>query len=229
MRRILSIIAVLLLSLGGACSTPTPAARPATQPSRRIALPVEFTVKQRTTHAIPGSEGRLLLTIDDITRDQVMASLAGDDGATVLAVRSMSPGDATPFRFGADEYKLTLKSLDNALLGGDAAAFVISDAAGTHLTEDARIDRLIQAIADLKGAGFIRNNAEYSAADAAEHLRTKRRAAGGDIKSAEQFISAIATKSSISGEPYQIRLPDGRLVPSAQYLRDRLAEMEKGR
>lgn len=94
------------------------------------------------------------------------------------------------------------------------------------LTEDAKIDRLIEAIARLRGATFVRNGAEHPAAEAADHLRAKRREAGAKITSALDFIESLASRSSVSGEPYLVRLADGTTLRVGDYLRFRLDELE---
>src|SRR5687768_16095098 len=161
-------VKLLLAIVAAACdrqSAAPPTTAPATpQLPKLTTVPVEVTVKQRSTTAVPGSDGRLLLTVDDVTRDQVMVSLAAaTDGAAeaLLPTRSMSPRDAARFAFGGVAYELTLKGLENALAGEDSATFVIATAStatttattattAASLTEKAKIERLIQAIADLE-------------------------------------------------------------------------------
>jgi hypothetical protein len=89
--------------------------------------------------------------------------------------------------------------------------------------EQKKIDYLIASIEALDGAVFIRNGSEHTAAKAADHLRLKLRNAGDRIQTAEQFIDALGTKSSMSGEKYRIRFKDGRVVESAQVFREKLA------
>jgi len=89
--------------------------------------------------------------------------------------------------------------------------------------EQHKIQYLINTIADLKDARFIRNGSEYDAQQAADHLRLKLRYAGDHVKTAEDFILYCATGSSMSGEKYRIKFADGRLVDSATFLRDKLA------
>jgi hypothetical protein len=190
-------------------------------------LPVEMTVKQRSTTVVPGSDGQLLLTVDDITRGQVMASFATVAGEAVLPPRSMSADEDATFRLGGSSYSLKLKEFNNALVGEDFASFVVSDSSGTTLTEEDKIEQLISAIAELQGATFIRNGAEHTAAEAADHLRMKWRAAGDEIATAEQFIEAIASKSSTSGQPYQIRMADGEVMEAGEFLRKRLGEINE--
>lgn len=70
---------------------------------------------------------------------------------------------------------------------------------------------------------FVRNGKAYPVADAADHLRRKQQAARKDL-SPEQFIEQIASKSSISGEPYLIRCKDLADEPSGPWLRRALKE-----
>jgi hypothetical protein len=188
-----------------------------------LKVPLEITVKQRTTTFVPGSDNRLSLTIDDVTRNQVMVSLATDGGDVNLPTRSMSPDDMALFKFGENEYSLTLNELDNALVGDDVAKFSIAGPSEGGLSEQGKIEQLIEAVAKLDGATFIRNDTEHSAAEAAEHLRTKWEAARDQITTARQFIDEIASKSSLTGEPYQIRFADGKTVTASEFFNQRLA------
>jgi len=95
--------------------------------------------------------------------------------------------------------------------------------------EQARIDRLIDAVAQNKHCRFIRNGTDYSPANAAEFLRQKLRFRGGRVKTVHDFIDQIATKSSTTGEIYKVRLADGREVSSADFLRAELTRIEAAR
>jgi hypothetical protein len=95
-----------------------------------------------------------------------------------------------------------------------------------RLTEQQKIQALISSIETLKGAVFIRNGSEYDGKKAADHMRAKLRYAGDKIQTAEEFIDELASKSSMSGRPYQIRLPDGRTVNSADYFHAELRKLE---
>jgi hypothetical protein len=94
--------------------------------------------------------------------------------------------------------------------------------------EQQKIAYLINSVATLEGATFIRNGTEYDAARAADHMRLKLRFAGSRVKTAEDFITCCGTGSSVSGTKYTIRLHDGRVVDSATYLHGKLAEYEAG-
>ncbi|MEQ9364627.1 MAG: DUF5329 family protein [Leptospirales bacterium] len=94
------------------------------------------------------------------------------------------------------------------------------------LTEAQKIDLLIQRV-ETSGGTFVRNGSEHSAEAAAAHMRLKLSRAGSVIKTAENFIQYIATKSSFTGVAYRIKFPDGREYKSADWLRARLAEIER--
>lgn len=87
-----------------------------------------------------------------------------------------------------------------------------------------KIDYLIQSIATLQNATFVRNGIEYDAPRAADHLRMKLRFAGNRVKTAEDFIVNCATASSASAQKYQIKFQDGHVVEAATYLRNKLTD-----
>jgi len=72
------------------------------------------------------------------------------------------------------------------------------------------------------GCEFYRNGSWYDSKRAQAHLRDKYQmlAASDQINTAEDFIEKAATKSSLSGRPYQIRCGGGEAVTSNQWLRD---------
>lgn len=96
------------------------------------------------------------------------------------------------------------------------------------LTEAQKIEYLINSIGKLKGATFIRNGSDHDATEAASHLRRKVNYVGDNLKTVEQFISEIASKSSWSGKAYQIKLSDGKLVTSEEFLKNQLKKLLAG-
>jgi len=90
--------------------------------------------------------------------------------------------------------------------------------------ENRKIAYLIASIENMKGAKFIRNGTEHDGKEAAEHLRSKLKSAGGKVKNADDFIRLCASRSIISGKYYTIRLSDGRIIGSEQYFREKLRE-----
>ncbi len=94
--------------------------------------------------------------------------------------------------------------------------------------EKARIKFLIHEVEQVQGS-FIRNGREYLPAEAGAHLKMKLDRATGswfapdkDQWTAELFIEKIASKSSISGKPYQIKFNNGQTVDAGEWLRERL-------
>ena len=91
------------------------------------------------------------------------------------------------------------------------------------------IEALIVRVEHADGVVFIRNGSEYSATEAAAHLRRKLAAAHGRITTAEQFIDTIAARSSMTGIAYRVRFADGREIDSAAWLRQLLRELRAER
>lgn len=94
------------------------------------------------------------------------------------------------------------------------------------LSEKAKIELLIKSISDLKGATFIRNGSSHTAKEAAEHLKKKWEYAEGDIHSASQFIEKLASKSSMTGKAYVIKLADGTNILAKDFLLKELKKLE---
>lgn len=93
-------------------------------------------------------------------------------------------------------------------------------------TEQQKIEALIAQIEGLEGATFIRNGQTYDAEKAAQFLREKWKARGKKIRTARDFVEKIASASSTTGEPYQIRLQDGTEKTSREYLLVELKALE---
>ena len=90
------------------------------------------------------------------------------------------------------------------------------------------IDELISYVGT-SGVAFIRNGTEYSGAEAAKHLRDKLARAGNRVKTTEDFITGVASKSYITGKPYLVKFADGRIQPTGDWLRAHLAELRKNK
>ena len=94
------------------------------------------------------------------------------------------------------------------------------------LTEQQKIDELIHGIEVLPGAQFIRNGSAHDGKAAAAHLQQKRDYAGSRIKTANDFIECCASRSSLSGQPYQIRFANGMTEDAEVYFRAELKRIE---
>jgi hypothetical protein len=106
--------------------------------------------------------------------------------------------------------------------------FLLLTAASTsHMSDSQKIRALLVAI-ERSNLIFIRNGVEHSAKEAREHLERKLSRAGSLIRTPEQFIEHIASKSSISGTPYYVKYPDGSTMRTSIWLRIKLREIEHG-
>jgi Family of unknown function (DUF5329) len=103
-----------------------------------------------------------------------------------------------------------------ALLAAHAAAQPARSAAD-------EIQYLLGAM-ERSGCEFQRNGSWHSVAEARAHLERKL----ADVekkqpmRSAGEFIDAVATRSSVTGEPYRVRCPGAEPVPSAAWFRQTL-------
>jgi membrane-bound lytic murein transglycosylase len=91
--------------------------------------------------------------------------------------------------------------------------------------EREKIVALIASVEHLQDAVFVRNGKAYGPATAAKFLRGKWEDRAAQIRSAEDFIAKVATRSSTTGKPYLVRYKDGREVATEVFLRDALRRM----
>jgi hypothetical protein len=191
---------------------------------------VEFSVSQRTTTPLPKSNDKLLLTLDDITSGQVLVTLSCHDGKTVIATRSLRQNDIVTFTVSNHVYKLKLKKLTNVLIGEDTAVFQLWPAAAeveSVLSEQDKIETLISSLSQLSGAKFIRNGQEHTVDEAVAHMRKKWEWKKTEIKTAQDFITIVGSRSSTTGKPYVIRYSNGAEITSEEWFRKRPKIIEK--
>lgn len=105
--------------------------------------------------------------------------------------------------------------------------FLFFAAVAAAAPANSEIEALLGYLKALDGAVFIRNGTEHSAVDAEAHLRMKWQKQSDKIKSAEDFIALCGSKSSVSGQRYQIRFKDGQLRYSDDVLAEWLGEIRK--
>lgn len=102
--------------------------------------------------------------------------------------------------------------------------FVTTQALALSPEEKARTESLLAELGKQQNLTFTRNGTEHSATDAESHLRLKLRKTEKRLNTTEQFIDNVASKSSITGEIYQVKDAQGNLLPANQYLHDLLKE-----
>lgn len=81
---------------------------------------------------------------------------------------------------------------------------------------DEEIDYLLDAVVE-SDCTFIRNGKEYPAAAARDHLQMKRERGRRYFDSTEEFIERIASESSWTGRPYQVRCGDAEAEPTRKW------------
>ena len=95
----------------------------------------------------------------------------------------------------------------------------------SHAGMQSEIDHLFRTI-ETSGCTFNRNGNIYDGQEAGEHIRKKYAHAKRRIKSTEDFIRYAATKSSMSGRPYQVTC-DGIEMPTAEWLTEELVRFRE--
>jgi hypothetical protein len=93
------------------------------------------------------------------------------------------------------------------------------------ITEKEKIEFLLEQV-EKSGIVFIRNGEKHKAKEARAHMERKLNYAGNKIRTADQFIQYLGTKSSMTGKPYYVILPDGTQLESAKWLREQLKKVE---
>lgn len=215
-----------MLLFPGACDKPAGTVASATAPVPAPSIPTgkPWQVAQRSTFTIPDTGDAVALTIDDVTRGQVMVTLTQRNGPPLAGPVSMREGDAVPVDCAGQRTWLRLKLLDNALVGADHATFVFETTA-PPLPEIRKIERLLKLV-ETSPATFVRNGVEFSGAAASGHLNRKLNSLDTGQLTAEEFITQGASASSQTGEAYEVILPGGQRQSLAEWLRDELRRME---
>ncbi|GAA0345661.1 YfeK family protein [Morganella psychrotolerans] len=107
-----------------------------------------------------------------------------------------------------------------------AGLLLVSEAFALTPQEETRVDNLLIAVGKQEQLLFIRNGSEHNAAEAESHLRLKLGKTKKRLKTAEQFVDNVASKSSITGTPYQVKLPGQPPVDAQIYLSQLLSDTD---
>lgn len=108
-----------------------------------------------------------------------------------------------------------------------AGMLLVSEAFALSPQEETRVENLLTAVGKQEQLIFIRNGSEHNAAGAESHLRLKLSKTKKRLDTAEQFVDKVASGSSISGKPYQVKRPGKDPVDAKVYLAELLAETDK--
>ena len=76
---------------------------------------------------------------------------------------------------------------------------------------------------------MIRNGKRHDGEEAAQHVRRKYEHFREKIATTEDFIARSATKSMMSGRPYQVQCPGEKPLPSSDWLLAELAAFRSSR
>jgi hypothetical protein len=112
-----------------------------------------------------------------------------------------------------------------ALLLGAAAALA---QATPSASEQKLIDTLILRVSNMKTMTFMRNGDEHNAANAAKHMQAKFDHFKDEIVTAEDFIDRCASRSEVTGKPYQVKLSNGVVKDAKEFLTAELHTLRKG-
>lgn len=195
---------------------------------------VRVQLVQRDVAVLPGGEWRLRL--GDITRGQVYAAIEPVTGGAPSFESSVVAGGRYTFALDGAPVVLEVEQLVNYMIGNDFAVLRLRSGGGASAPVSAApsaavpavtIDRLLEDL-QRSGAVFIREGEAFDATRAASHLRDKWKRAP-EITTPEDFIERIASRSSTTGRPYRVRLPDGTESEAGPWLRARLEALRKGR
>lgn len=88
---------------------------------------------------------------------------------------------------------------------------------------EAEIEFLLQAIGQ-SDCTFYRNGKAYSSSDAEAHLRMKYNRTRKRVKTADQFIDRLASKSFLSGNAYSMQCARAETVPTQPWLQRTLGD-----
>ncbi len=187
------------------------------------ATKAEGIVLQRDSAEVPGSRGYLEVHAGDVTAGQVLLEVRNAEGEAVLPNRPVREGDRLPLRVGREEYTLSIERLRNFLTGDDYVVFSVSQ---LEPAESTRIEKLILRIETSKVV-FLREGVEYGPEEAAAHIRDKYQRAGPRARNLDEFIEKVASRSWTTGEPYHVKLEDGRTVAAETWLKEQAASLDR--
>ncbi len=111
--------------------------------------------------------------------------------------------------------------------------FFIFPLFAAEISDQEKINKLLTAV-EKSGLTFVRNGKEYDSAKARKHLEYKYNYVlkgfwfwqKGQKVSVKQFIDKIASGSSTTGKPYHIKTKAGTLVPTKDWLYQKLNEID---
>lgn len=212
----------LLVEAEGARGRPVPTVLHARPEKLDIERYATFTIIQRRSKDVPGSRGYLNVRIGDITAGQVLVTVRRG-GETVIDATSVARGDVLQLKLGEADYTLRLASMVNLLIGDDFVTFVVHESKFEPVWR--KIDRLLAHV-EKSELTFVRNGIDHTGAATAAHLRKKLAQAKPAVATIDDFIEKVASRSLVTGKPYRVKLPAGKTVEAAQWLREQAKKLD---
>lgn len=190
-------------------------------------------IQQRDYKKIKGNITDITIKLGDITSGRVNVSIT--DKKEINIEQVMESGEILNFDYYGTEYSFEINELINHLIDEDYAELTLRENTGkaTQLEKVIEKDSLIaiekkevsiEAFIDSvenSGLTFIRNGDEYTSVQAAKHLRKKLKNSGKvDNISFSEFVNAIASKSSMSGKAYKIKLDNNTEILFSDWIKE---------
>jgi len=182
----------------------------------------QFVVQQRKSANVPGSNGWLVVHIDDITMGGVLLDVATADGKTVVPQQIVHEREAIEFALADERYVLVIEKLRNLLIGDDHAELRVERAAGFQQDLIALLIRAVGTSEDV----FVREGKDYPGAAAMQFLIARLGSHRGKAPTVDEFMDTMASQSSRTGEPYEVRRKDGTTVTMREWLQQARRELE---
>jgi len=93
---------------------------------------------------------------------------------------------------------------------------------------DKTISYLLEYVAK-SDCTFIRNGTPYKGKQASDHIRRKYQYFKKEIKTPEDFIQLVATKSLQTGQPYMVKTKEGEELRCDEWIKRALEEYRKAK
>ena len=104
---------------------------------------------------------------------------------------------------------------------------VLAFSASASSSLDEEVAHLLETVSQ-SGCSFVRNGAAHAAQDARAHMELKYGRIKRRVKTTEQFIEYVATRSSMTGRRYTMRC-EGSELPTGEWLTSELGQYRASR
>ena len=226
MQKFAHLLLVTLLVFVASCTHTTTTTKPKMNELTIPSKGMEFKLYQRGEIELPSDSNNVFCAIDDITKGHCLLTLRMKD--KIILEQSIQEGQIIQFHLGSRKYALECTTLFNRLIGQDYGYFLLigvsDDTKNTNRKDETK--KIEQFIAQIEQSNivFIRNETAYTSKEAADHLRSKWERSNEAIMTLDDFITQLASKSSMSGKPYQVKRNDGSIVNAADWYKEELID-----